>query len=211
MTHPPTLGKWLAALGAVCLLVATSWVALTATPAGAVPAVQTRLLTLADMPNGWRGGTATGGSTAANDAITLGSCLALTRKLPKGGVEASAIFSGPQGFPAFAEQLASGPKGRAFYTSLVRGLSKCKTLTARTGTRTMTGTVSRLRFPRVGKASKAFTVTTTATHITVDLDIVLFRTEHSVGFTGYVSLGSPAAATRRTFVALTRKAVRRAG
>ena len=206
--RPRTRGTWLVALAVVCLSIAMMSVALTARPANGSPPLNTRLLVLADMPTGWRAATAA--STESADAVTLGSCLALSRKLPKGGTQASATFSGPTGLPAFQEDLASGATGQAFFKSLVRGLSGCKTLSARTGSKSVTARVSSLRFPQVGVESHAFHLVVTETEVPLDLDVVLFRTARDVGFTGYVTLGSPGTATRKTDIALTQKAARRA-
>lgn len=205
---PGIRGAWWLALAAVCLPAAMVLVALTATPADGSPSLNTRLLVLADMPRGWQAATAP--STRSADTVTLGSCLALSRKLPKGGTQASATFSGPTGLPAFEETLASGARGQAFFQSLVRGLSGCRTLSARTGTKTVIAKVSHLRLPQVGVASDAFRLVATETEVPLDLDMVLFRTAHNVGFTGYVTLGSPSTATQQIFVALTEKAARRA-
>lgn len=205
---PRTRGMWWVALAAVCLPTALVPVVLTASPAYGSPALNTRLLVLADMPRGWQAATAP--STRSADAVTLGSCLALSRKLPKGGTQASATFSGPTGLPAFEETLASGARGQAYFRSLVRGLSRCRTLSARTGAKSVVAKVSHLRFPQVGVASDAFHLVATETEVPLDLDMVLFRTVHNVGFTGYVTLGSPSNATQRTFIALTEKAARRA-
>jgi hypothetical protein len=200
-------GTWLAALVALCLSVAVVPVAMTVTPASGAPALNSRLLVLTDMPTGWRAATAD--STESADAVTLGSCLALSRKLPKGGTQASATFSGPTGLPAFQEDLASGATGQAFFGSLVRGLSGCKTLSARTGSKTVTAKVSSLRFPQVGVESHAFSLIATETEVPLHVDVVLLRTAHDVGLTAYVTLGPPGTATQKTFVALTQKAARR--
>jgi hypothetical protein len=197
----------LAVLAALCLSVAMVPVAMTAPPASGAPALSSHLLVVADMPSGWRAATAA--STESADAVTLGSCLALARKLPKGGTQATATFSGPTGLPAFQEDLASGATGQEFFRSLVRGLSGCKTLSARTGSKTVTAKVSSLRFPQVGVESHAFRLVATETEVPLHVGVVLFRTAGDVGLTAYVTLGSPGTATQKTFVALTQKAARR--
>ena len=197
-----------AVLVALGLSVALVPIVTTVTPASGAPALSSHLLVLSDMPTAWRAATAA--STESADAVTLGSCLALSRKLPRGGTQASATFSGPTVLPAFQEDLASGTTGQAFFRSLVRGLSGCKKLSARTGSNAVTAKVSTLRFPQVGVESHAFRLVATETEVPLHVDVVLFRTTHDVGLTAYVTLGPPGTATQRTFVALTQKAARRA-
>jgi pimeloyl-ACP methyl ester carboxylesterase len=177
----------LRAIGTVALFFAFgSYVATVgSTPsAGASVDLESRLLSLDELPSGWT-------VTRNSEQGTTTSCISAPIANEKGWRRASTSFVQPHGIPALSETIAIGPKLRATWQKETQELSACHHATVRVGPATYHVTISELSLPRSGVASAGYAWRFTADGVQIGIDLALFITARFSVTVGYTDLGSP--------------------
>lgn len=177
----------------------------TSATAAAAPApnIKARLLTVSDLPAGWRAHSST--ATGLDRART--PCLrGLTSKSAPGEKRATASFVEGSGVPAVAEALSTGAT-QAEFTKSVDALASCHSLSLDIGTKHVKATVNKIALPVPSSGVHAFSLALTSTDVPIGIDIALFRVHGISGDILYVAVGTP---TRSTAAALIGAAVSKA-
>lgn len=161
-------------------------------PAAASPSVDSRLLSITDMPAGWSV------THHPSKGVTSVACLSGLNKAPHGGQEASAAFS-KGGLPVVGEKLATGGQTQKRWFKLIQKLQACRTFSYSTTGKTESGTIGAESFPRVGTISKAFVVTLTVTNVNAGVNLVFFGVGSYYGLLLYGDVGTPSVTATEAF------------
>lgn len=163
-----------------------------------------RLLTVAELPLGWRDAPTTSPTTSIAD----NPCLAGLSDRSDPAAQATSTFVEGEGLPYLAETLVGATSPAHRFATATATLARCRTLSFTEGTSTVRGTLRPLALAPVGSVSTAYSLAffTSGLHITTDL--VLFTT-HS--YLGLVVLGDSAPPPSSTVQAFADAALARAG
>lgn len=165
-------------------------VTLPATTAGASPisaaTVRSHLLSLSDLPTGWSGRS----SSKSPSELSGGGCLLPAKKETSGGARAAASFSGNP-VPVFDESLAAGKANKAKLARFDHTLSTCKQFSITTSGTSISGTIGALSFPSVGGEVAAYQISIDKGVVTVDADVVTFKSGPYVGYILYADSTVP--------------------
>jgi hypothetical protein len=184
-----TTGKWAAGavfsvLGCFQLFVGT------APTAGATltkSQLQSKAISLSNLPTGWTGDRSSSGGATSKVACFDG----LKSHFP--GESKMDVSYTHGGQPAFQQTIESGPSRtlNSRYQAFKKTLSNCKHISFTSGGQQFSGSIGALSFPRVAKASSAFGITLTTQGVTVGVDIVLFEQCDVLGDVVYGDLNQP--------------------
>ena len=113
--------------------------------------LQEHLLTLSDLPTGWKQGP---GAAIAGDSTCTAISDPAYNRLP---LHAEAEFTSGSGLEGLTEILAYGstPEVDAAWTSYVQAMASCGRLTMRLAGQTLQLTLTQVRFPRTGDVMDA--------------------------------------------------------
>jgi hypothetical protein len=170
------------ALAVVALLTSAS-------PAGAItrqPSIKSKLLTIAEMPAGWRIDNSSGSGGLGGT-----KCLAGLTKADNDTGQAEVSFEDGAGLPFVGEVIGSGKKVTRAFSKVISRLDVCKTLKLKENGATYPGTIGALSFPIIGNKSSAFLITFTIKGITAGIDLIVFATGSYVGALTYGDIGTP--------------------
>jgi len=181
-------------LGALLALAITALLTSGCGSAAPASALAGRLLSVADLPDGWS-------ATPANDsgAQTNAPCLSGLPANTPGGTYASAGFVAGTSLPELGEALSAGPHAQQRWQSLNSALARCQTATITISGDKVTAAIRPLSFPQVGSVSSAYAWTFTVAGIRIGVDLLLFETGTYAGYLTYSDLGTPATATVEAF------------
>ncbi len=157
--------------------------------------LQSRLLSLADLPAGWSGGAV---STSAAK-VTDTPCLAHVAKNSRGWSYQTATFVEGKSIPSLGEVLATGAQVEQVWDRFGRALASCRSAALQFGHTKVEATVRRLAFPRLGRISSAYAWAFSLAGIRLGFDLVLFQTNRYDGYLSFADLGQPATATVEAF------------
>jgi pimeloyl-ACP methyl ester carboxylesterase len=182
----------------IALTVLTATAALTSACGGnsMAGALQARLLSASDLPDGWSAAPAN-----PKTVQTSAPCLSGPLANSAGFTYAAAGFVQGTVIPTLGEVLATGPQAKPRWRSLSRALAHCRTATI-----TIAGTkapviITPLSFPRSATTTAAYAWTFTIAGIDITDDLVLFEAGQDTGYLSYSDLGRPAFATVQAFLA----------
>ena len=180
----------------VTALVLMGITAAVATPAGAVTRsqIQAKVLSLANMPAGWRAENPSGGSD------TYTGCLRTIHPSANSSAAAHAFYVNHDSVPTVGEVLANGSKALRGYRVWNKVLSTCKKLGGTASGVHITGTVSAISFPAVGTRSRAYAISLSAGGIAIDVDVITFEVGKYAGELLYEDIGQPNIAQVKGFV-----------
>lgn len=114
--------------------------------------LQSRLLSVADLPAGWSSVAVSTSSVKVTDT----SCLAHLAKSPKGWSHQTAAFVEGKSIPNLGEVLATGAQVGQAWDRFAAALASCRSALLQLGNTKVQATVHRLAFPRLGRASSAY-------------------------------------------------------
>jgi hypothetical protein len=160
-----------------------------ASPAGAInrhPSIKSKLLTIEEMPAGWRID-----NSSSNGGLGGTKCLAGLDKANKTPGQAEVSFEDGAGLPSVGEVIGSGKKLARTFSEISTRLAGCKTLKLKENGATYQGTIGALSFPTIGSKSSAFQITFTIEGVTAGIDLVVFDTASYVGALIYGNIGTP--------------------
>lgn len=165
----------------------------TTAPAAKAPDLQAQLLTLADMPTGWKV------DNTPDSATSGGGCLNAVTKLLKSGVASHAeadYAGGTNEIPSMSETmgwLGTNSQGAAStkFAAASAAMDQCKTFTIDNNGTMIKGTVGRMNAPGVGDQSGSWQVEASAEGFTLGLDFELFRKGDELATVVYDDLGTP--------------------
>ncbi|HTT92681.1 MAG TPA: alpha/beta hydrolase [Acidimicrobiales bacterium] len=196
---------------AVAALLATGLGA-TAQAATRSATLQSRLLSVADLPYGWsvapvRSAKGQLTTSACGDALVavLSPASALSvpglAKNPLGPTYASASFGEGAGLPSLHEALASGAQAEQAWQRFGATLAGCRAATFLYNGTKVVATGGRLALGPVGPSSSAYawTIGEAGSRGGSDVDIVLFRAAKYYGYLSYLDLGPLAVPTVAAF------------
>jgi pimeloyl-ACP methyl ester carboxylesterase len=176
---------WLAVLALAALLTSGC---------GGPSALQSRLLSVTDLPAGWSA------APANSDAVqTNAPCLSSLSANQRGWTYASTAFVQGTAIPAAGEVLAAGPQAHQLWQRLDRTLAGCRTATITIAGTKAVAAIRPLSFPRTAGAFAAYAWTFTVAGIRIGVDMVLFDAGTYQGYLTCSDLGTPATATMRAF------------
>jgi pimeloyl-ACP methyl ester carboxylesterase len=157
-------------------------------------ALQSRLLSAADLPAGWV-------ASPANPKTvqTSAPCLTKLGATRTGWTYADAAFVEGTSIPNVGEVLASGSGVRQEWHALASALASCRSATFTIGGKKALATVRSLAFPKVASTSSAYAWSLTVSGIPIGVDLVLFETGSYAGYVSYSDVGVPTAATVTAF------------
>jgi pimeloyl-ACP methyl ester carboxylesterase len=151
------------------------------------PALESRLLSVTDLPAGWSARhTAAGGGES-----TVRSCLSGLDIRAKGWTHASAEFVQGPSVPSLNEYLATGPRNDQVWESLNSSLARCTKVSFALGSLKASGTFGTLSFPRIVVPHAAYALDFKIGGIPFGLDLVLFDADNRLGEVTYSDMGSP--------------------
>jgi hypothetical protein len=150
------------------------------------PSVKGKLLTIAEMPAGWRVD-----NSSSNGGLGGTKCLAGLNKANKTPGQAGVSFEDGAGVPFVGEVIGSGQKVTRAFSEISSRLAECKTLQLKEGGATYRGTIGALSFPTIGSKSSAFLISFTIKGVTAGIDLVVFATGSYVGALTYGNIGTP--------------------
>jgi pimeloyl-ACP methyl ester carboxylesterase len=183
--------RWGRAAAAVLTVVIATGLLTSACGGGATRSLQSRLLSVANLPAGWS-------ATAANATSVTASAPCLSGLGHGTGFSyVVAAFVQGSSIPNFGEVLASGPQIGHRWQALGRALDRCRTATVRIGSLKASATVRRLSFPRVASTSAAYGWSLRVAGLRITADMVLFQAGPYAGYISYSDLGSPPVSTVR--------------
>jgi len=159
-------------------------------------ALQSRLLSVSDLPTGWSP------ASTSSSSVVLGStpCLSGLSTEHSGWTNAVAGFVEGTAIPAIGEVLATGPKAQQRWQALGRAFAGCRAATLDLAGKKVTSTVRALPFPHVAHVTSAYAWQFTVSGLKIGFDLVLFRVGKDVGYLSYADLGAPLTPTVRTYV-----------
>ena len=163
--------------------------------------VQSRVLTLSDLPTGWQVSPTTPTdllTQKTGSAVGIGGC-ANTTTAGSPGDTASATFE-KGSFPRLSETLGTGATAVAAWTHLTHVFNACRVVGIKTGSGLTKLRVRPLAFPHVGDRSSAHLLTGTWTGVSVGLDVVTFKVGSTVGVINYTAPGRPNVAALKPIV-----------
>ena len=139
------------------------------------PPIQSRLLDLSDVPSGW---------TSITVPMTKYATSFCSKPFlaPRGDTQAVSSFFGPG--DGFEEELSTGPSTGSLYDFVVNRLAKCRSVTMSIdhGAQKYVGTGNGLKFPTIGRKSRAFDFNLIENrHDPVGEDVVVFEVGRLVG------------------------------
>lgn len=161
---------------------------------GTLGALQSRLLSAADLPAGWSAVPANPSAVAVN-----APCLSGLSANREGLTYASAAFVQGTAIPSLTEVLLTGPQARQLWQGLGGALARCQTATITVAGHKVRASIRPLPFPQVAHPSSAYAWSFTVAGLRVGFDMVLFDTGTYPGYLTYSDLTAPAAATVKAF------------
>lgn len=184
------------ALVASAAVLSTLGVTSVTTAAPPAPNLKSRLLTVSDLPTGWRSHR----STATFVDLAATSCLRglSVNAAPREKQTASFVQGSGQGsgLPALGESLAIGVTAAKFDKG-VDALASCHSLTLTVGTKQVKAKL--VKGPVLVPGSHAFSLSLTVTHVPIGADIVVFRAHVLAGEIVYLAIGAPTLLTAKAF------------
>jgi hypothetical protein len=160
--------------------------------------LQAHLLTLSDLPAGWKNGTSDGTDLDAScEAISDPAFSALP-------LHAEADFTSSSGsVPMLAETLAYGSTDEVdtAWKNYVTAISACDPLTIRLAAQTLPMVLAQTSFPKTGNASDARRAVTTSGR-PASVYLVLIRKGDLLESVTYADWGTPSTSDARRFVEL---------
>jgi len=173
-------------------------------PAGKPTAsdLKRQLLTLADLPAGWKVDNSDDGSDDNSDEP---SCMKSMDSVPDPKPEADVAFVQGGGFPLMAETVGYvGDRGEHYMSLASTAFDGCTNVSLKADGDTMHGTIAAIAFPKLGDDLRAWRMSFTVQGIPFDFDVVLARKGSELLIAGYADLGSPDVSELESF---TRKAL----
>jgi hypothetical protein len=170
--------------------------AVVAAPAGALTRSQlkAKVLSLSNMPAGWRAENTSGGSD------TYTGCLRALHTSPNSSGSVGAFYVNDDSVPAVGEVLANGSEALRRYQLLNKVLSSCKKLGGTDAGVHITGTVSAISFPDVGTRSRAYAISLRVRGIAIGADVITFEVGQYAGELLYEDIGQPSITQVEGFV-----------
>jgi hypothetical protein len=170
-----------------------------ATPAGASasPPLRARLLTTAEMPQGWM---MTARPQQPHQTNSLPNCLddgkkKATKHTDKVSVKFTVIdssFPGIGPYPGVFENLETGETGIAAWNRGLQAIANCHTFAFKSQGQTIHGTIEPLPVPEVGDRSAAYAFGIEIHSLVhFQIDIVYFEIGQYLGDLGYWDTGTP--------------------
>lgn len=161
-------------------------------PAGKPTAadLKRQLLTLADLPAGWK---VDNSKDSGNDSSDEPSCMKSLDSVPDPKPEAGITFVQGAGFPLIGETLVYGGDAGEHYMSFARNaFDGCRNVSLKSNGEMMRGTIAAIAFPKLGADDlRAWRMSFTVQGIPFDFDVVLARKGAELLMGGYADLGSP--------------------
>jgi hypothetical protein len=155
------------------------------------PSIQSKLLTVSELPAGWRVN-----NSSSSGGLGGTKCLSGLNASKDSG-QAGASFEDGAGVPFVGETIGSGKKLTRAFSKITTRLGECKTLTLKEGGAAYQGTIGSLSFPTIGSKSSAFLITFTIKGITAGIDLIVFASGPYVGALIYGDVGNPTDLTGR--------------
>jgi len=162
-------------------------------PPNAASLLETRLLSVSDLPAGWSSVTV---KPASAPRLT---CLGGLPETTAGLTTALASFGQGPAVPTFGEVLGTGTQAAARWARLEAAMASCHSSTLTISGQQMAVTIKPLAFPRVGKASSAHLLMFTLRGVTLSTVLVTFSAGPYQGFIQYSGIGAPATSTVDAF------------
>jgi pimeloyl-ACP methyl ester carboxylesterase len=160
------------------------------------PTVKSHLLTISDLPFGWRMDPSPTTSFNLNGA----KCLAGLESNDSVKVQRTTVsFIDGSALPALSESLEVGPTMGSLYGEAASALAHCTSLTFTVDSKPVKATIRTLSLPAVGSTSVAYTLDLTIGDVPIQCDIVLFRVQSFLGEVIYVGVGTPTLTTVEAF------------
>ncbi len=169
---------------------------------------QSRLLSVAEMPDGWSVAPVTRTRDLARLA-TSGCGAALVAVLDPPGLPKSSMGSRYEtaGFvegtavPSVRDTLSSGTQARAAWQRFNAALASCRTATFVYRGKKVLAAGKPFTLARLGRSSFAYawTITPAGSKVGLQLDLILFRTANYYGYFSYSDGGQPPASTLLAF------------
>ena len=157
--------------------------------------LQSRLLSVADLPAGWSSVAVSASAVKVADT----PCLAHLAENPKGWSYQSAAFVEGNSIPNLGEVLATGTQVGQVWDRFDTALASCRSALLQVGNTRVQATVRRLAFPRLSRTSSAYGWAFTLAGIKLGFNLVLFQTGRYDGYVSVANLGQPAIATVEAF------------
>ncbi|MGA2011740.1 MAG: alpha/beta hydrolase [Solirubrobacteraceae bacterium] len=162
---------------------------------GTASRLQSRLLSVADLPAGW----SSVAVSASPVKVTDTPCLEHLGANPKGWSYQTAGFVEGKSIPNLGEVLATGARVEETWDRFGGALASCRSAGLKLGNTTVEATVRRLAFPRLGRSSSAYAWAFSLAGIKLGFDLVLFQTRRYDGYLSFADVGQPATATVEAF------------
>jgi len=180
-------------VGAIAVLATGALVLLTTTGVADASALQSKILSISNMPPGW----SLTHKPPSNS--TPPACLqAIKAGKNKPGRESVTFVKGTE--PVLAETIVEGKAQMKRWRLLQSSLDKCRSFSLTLTGKHTTGSVGQMSFPAVAAHSVAYSMTLTVTNINLGYDIVLFKTGQVAAMVGYGEIGTPDVTTVTAFV-----------
>ncbi len=169
-----------------CVLVAVAVLLAGCGGNGRISALQSRVLSVADLPAGWS-------STPTNAKVTATNtpCFSSLSKRPSGLTDVTTAFVEGRSIPTLVEVLLTGPQTRPFWARFAVAIARCRNATIDLADTKVTSTVRPIAFPRVAGSSSAYAWAFTFSGIRIGFDLVLFSVGRYSGYVTYADLGPP--------------------
>jgi hypothetical protein len=161
------------------------------------PSIKSKLLTVAEMPAGWRIDNSSGSGGLGGT-----KCLAGLNKANKVPGQAGVSFEDGAGVPFVGEVIGSGKKLAKTFSEITTRLAGCKTLKLKENGATYPGTIGALSLPTIGNKSSAFLITFSIKGVTAGIDLIVFSTGSYVGALTYGDIGTPEISQVEAFASL---------
>jgi hypothetical protein len=163
--------------------------------------VRGQLLTVADLPAGWK----VDNSDDGNDDSDEPSCMKSLESLPDPKPEADITFVQGDGVPMLMENVGYVGNAAERYMSLAaKALDGCTNVSFDADGDTLRGTIGAMSFPKLRADARAWSMAFTIQGVPFDFDLVFARKGGELLMVGYADLGSPDVSE---LVSFTRKAL----
>jgi hypothetical protein len=148
--------------------------------------VKSQLLTVADLPAGWKVDNSKGG----NDNSGEPSCLAGMDAMADPEPAADITFVQADGIPMLIENIGYvGDSAKRYMSAATEALDGCTDVSFNADGDTLRGTVSSLTFPQLGDEARAWRMAFTVQGIAFDFDLAFVRKGSELLMIGYANLG----------------------
>ncbi len=157
-----------------------------ALPMGASDAPREPLITLANLPSGWRMV-----ATATPSGAAGGSCQKVSSRLFSGRLVRIASFTQGAAIPSLSEIVVTGHDLKSAWATYQAGLRKCRNPHVTIGAKSVALHVSTIPFPAVSLASAALLDRFSTSGLRFGTESVSVLTASSIVFVVYSDLGTP--------------------